>query len=89
MCLLVILYTFLRRRPSASTTVLSCHHEHMAVGKRVPQQRKDASIKVLRKEKDKTECGCYRGISLEAHAGEVILQLVANRLGCYANERAF
>ena len=36
---------------------------------RVPQQRKDATIKALHKKKDTTECGNYRGISLVAHAG--------------------
>ena len=50
---------------------------------RVPQQWKDASIKVLHKKKDKTECGNYRGISLVAHAGKVLLKLVATRLGDY------
>ena len=47
----------------------------------VPQAWKDASIKVLHKKKDKTECGNYRGISLVAHAGKVLLKVVATRLG--------
>ena len=36
----------------------------------VPQRWKDATIKVLYKKKDRTECGNYRGISLEANAGK-------------------
>ena len=36
----------------------------------VPQKWKDATIIVLHKEKDRTECGNYRGISLVAHAGK-------------------
>ena len=33
--------------------------------------------------KDRTECGNYRGISLVAHAGKVLLKIVAKRLGDY------
>ena len=50
----------------------------------VPQQRKDATIKVLHKKKDRTECGNYRGISLVAHAGKVLLKVIADRLSDYA-----
>ena len=39
-------------------------------GGQVLQQWKDATIKVLHKKKDRTECGNYRGISLVAHAGK-------------------
>ena len=38
----------------------------------VPQRWRDAVIKVLHQEKDRTECGNYRGISLVAHAGQVL-----------------
>ena len=34
----------------------------------VPQELKDATIIVLHKKKDRTECGNYRGISLVALA---------------------
>ena len=45
------------------------------------QQRKDATIKVLHKKKDKTEYGNYGGISLVvAHAGKVLLKVIAGRL---------
>ena len=49
----------------------------------VPQQWKDATIKVLHKKKDRTECGNYRGISLVAHAGKVLLKVIARRLSDY------
>ena len=40
----------------------------------VPQEWKDATIKVLHKKKDRTEYGNYRGLSLVAHAGKVLLK---------------
>ena len=49
----------------------------------VPQQWKDATIKVLHKEKYRTECDNYRGISLVAHAGKVLLKVIAGRLSDY------
>ena len=51
----------------------------------VPQEWKDATIKVLHK-KDRTECGNYRGLSLVAHAGKVLFKIVANRLGDFCEE---
>ena len=50
---------------------------------KVPQEWKDAVITVLHKKGDKTECGNYRGISLVSHAGKVLLEVVARRLGAY------
>ena len=44
----------------------------------VPQEWKDATIKVLHKKKDRTECSNYRGLSLVAHAGKVLLKIVAD-----------
>lgn len=38
----------------------------------IPQQWTDAWIKLLHNEKDTTDCGNYRGISLLAHSGKVI-----------------
>ena len=52
----------------------------------VPQEWKDATIKVVRKKKDRTECSNYRGLSLVAHAGKVLLKIVANRLGDFCEE---
>ena len=44
-------------------------------------------IKVLHKKRDRTECGDYRGISLVAHAGKVLLKIVATRLSAYCEAR--
>ena len=49
----------------------------------VLQQWKYAIIMVLHKKKDRTECGNYRGISLVAHAGKILLKIIARRLGEY------
>ena len=49
----------------------------------VPQQWKDAIIMVLHKKKDRAECGNYRGISLVAHAGKILLKIIARRLSEY------
>ena len=38
---------------------------------------------MLHKKKYRTECGNYRGISLVAHAGKVLLKLIAGRLSDY------
>ena len=46
----------------------------------MPQQWKDAIIMVLHKTKDRTECGNYRGISLVAHAGKILLKIIARHL---------
>ena len=52
-------------------------------GDGVPQQWKDATIKVLHRKKDRTECGNYRGILLVAHAGKVLLKVIAGGLSLY------
>ena len=49
----------------------------------MPQQWKDAIIMVLHKKKDRTECGNYRGISLVAQAGKLLLKIIARRLSEY------
>ena len=38
---------------------------------------------VLHKKKDRTECNNYRGISVVAHAGKILLKIIARRLGEY------
>ena len=65
------------------------HDISVAVWRRggVPQQWKDATIKVLHKKKDRTECGKYRGISLVAHAGKDLLKVIAGRLSDYCEKR--
>ena len=52
-------------------------------GGEVPQQWKDAIVMVLHKKKGRIECGNYRGISLVAHAGKVMLKIIARRLSEY------
>ena len=46
----------------------------------VPQQWKDAIMKVLRKTTDRPDCNNYRGISLVGPSGEVLIKMVASRL---------
>ena len=48
-----------------------------------PQQWKDATIKVLHTMKDRSDCNNYRGISIVAHSGKVMLKMVASRLSNY------
>ena len=38
---------------------------------------------MLHKKKDRTECGNYRGISLVAHAGKILLKIIVRRLSNY------
>ena len=42
----------------------------------VPQQWKYAIIMVLHKNKDRTACDNYRGISPEVHAGKILLKVI-------------
>ena len=53
----------------------------------VPQQCKDATIKVLHKQKDRSDCNNYRGISLVAHSGKVLLKVVASRICNYCEAK--
>ena len=53
----------------------------------VPKRWRDAVIKVLHKKKNRTECGNYRGISLVAHVGKVLLKIVATRLSAYCEAK--
>ena len=46
----------------------------------IPQEWKDATIKVLYKKSDQSDCNNFRGISLVSHAGKVLLKIVANHL---------
>ena len=47
----------------------------------------DAIIKVFHKKKDRTDCNSNRGISLVAHAGKVLLEIVASGIGNYCEDR--
>ena len=53
----------------------------------MPQEWKDAIITMLFKKGDPYECGNYRGTSLGAHAGKVVLKVVAMRLNAYCEWR--
>ena len=48
------------------------------VTEEVPQEQNDSIIKVRHKKRDRTECGFYRGLSLVAHAGKILLKIAAN-----------
>ena len=52
-------------------------------GGEVPQQWKYAIVMVLHKNKDRTECGNYRGILLVAYAGKILLEILIRRLSEY------
>ena len=52
-------------------------------GGEVPQQWKYVIIMVLHEKKDRTECGNYRGISLVAYAGKILLKVIVRRLSEY------
>ena len=70
--------------PDSSHKILLAFHGPIVavwMTEEVPQECKYATIKVLHKKKDRTECSNYRGLSLAAHAGKVLLKIVANRLG--------
>ena len=53
----------------------------------VPQQWKDATIKFLDKKKGRSDCNNYRGISLVAQSGKVLLKMVASRLSHYSEAK--
>ena len=53
----------------------------------VSQQWRDSTIKVLHKKKDRSDCNNYRGISLVAHSGKVLLKKVASRLSNYCEAK--
>ena len=52
-------------------------------GGEVPQQWKDATIKVLYRKSGRSNCNTYRGISLLSDVGKVLIKIVANRLSDY------
>ena len=53
----------------------------------VPQPWKDATIKVLHKTKDRSDCNNYRGILLVAHSGKVLQKVVASCLSNYCEAK--
>ena len=49
-------------------------------GEEIPQEWENATIKVLYKKSNRSDCNNFRGISPVSHAGKVLLKIVANRL---------
>ena len=49
----------------------------------MPQQWKYAIIMVLHKKEGRAECDNYRGISLVAQTGKILLKIIARRLSEY------
>ena len=61
-------------------------YEIVVVVWRRGQQWRDGTIKALHKKKYSTERGDYRGISLVAHAGKILLEVIAGRLSDYCEQ---
>eukprot|EP00903_Cladosiphon_okamuranus_P007252 g7035.t2 len=57
-------------------------------GGEMPQEWKDATIKVLYKKGDRSNCNNFRGISLLSHVGKILAKTITNRLSafCEAND---
>ena len=53
----------------------------------MPQEWKNATIKVLYKKGDRSNCNNFGGISLLSHVGKVLAKTITNRLNafCEAN----
>ena len=69
--------------PTREPVVLKHFHDILVRvwrGEEIPQEWKDATIKVFRKKSDRSDCNNFRGISLVSHAGKVLQKIVANRL---------
>ena len=52
-------------------------------GREIPREWKDATIKVLYKKGDRSNCNNFRGILLLSHVGKVSLKIITNRLSAY------
>ena len=69
--------------PTRESVVLRHFHAILVCvwrGEKILQEWKDATIKVLYKTLDLSDCNNFRGISLVSHAGKLLLKIVANRL---------
>ena len=69
--------------PTHDPVVLRHFHAILARvwrGEEISQEWKDATIKVLYKKSDRSDCHNFREISLVSHAGNVLFKIVANRL---------
>ena len=56
---------------------------------RSPPTGKDATIEVLHKKNDRSDCNNYRGVSLVAHSGKVLLKMVASCLATSTRPRGY
>ena len=63
------------------------HNVNVWRTREVSQQWKDATTKVLHEKKGRSDCNNYRGISLVAHSGKVLLKMVASRLSNYCEAK--
>ncbi|CAB1097412.1 unnamed protein product [Ectocarpus sp. CCAP 1310/34] len=53
----------------------------------IPREWKDATIKVLYENDDRSNCNNYRGISLLSHVGKVPIKIITNRLGAFCEAK--
>ena len=53
----------------------------------VRQEWNYATTIVVHKKNNQTECDTYQGITLTAHAGKVLLTVIANRLSNYCERK--
>ena len=74
---------------SLSTVISLCAGDYLissfvfGEGCELPQEWKGSIIVVLHKEKDRKDCDIYKGISLVAHAGKILLKAIARHLSDY------
>ena len=66
-----------------------CNHPwwHSEADEYLPAKGAVGSVKMCIRDRDRTECGNYRGISLVAHAGNELLKIVAMGLGDYCEAK--
>ena len=77
--------------PTRESVVLKHFHAILVRvwrGEEIPQEWKDATIKVLHKKSHRSDCNNFREISLVSHAGKVLLKIIANLLSdfCEAHQ---
>ena len=82
----------LLKRDDATREPVVLKHFHAILvsvwrGEEIPQEWKDATIKVLYKKSDRSDCNNFRGISLASPADKVLLKIVANRLSDFCEAR--
>ena len=68
------------KAPGADSSISTPFSSACEEGRKSHKKWKDATIKVLHKKLDRSDCNNFRGISLVSHAGNVLLKIVFNRL---------